>query len=348
MQRLREQIREDAETHRKTRRDRFPGLENVGTAKARSQPDACKRESAASGDVRRACSEDNDVSRACSGDGTMRGALTESRHSNWQEKKGLRRPTSAGRFPLRESQPVVDESRQVDASTNKGISARESEELEGIVTESGEARLDPAHMNDSVPSRGSGDIPCPSFEGAGGQVEVRKSVQSAWETVEDSESLDKQEAGGKAREAADVCPEKEPFVRGSEIEVTSSALQDAENHKDTVAVHPSSDPWLARTSIMSADQGNDPHGKAEKKSGLGDDRKNVPLSRSTENAIKINGRGEQVDGLDNGEKMGELQEGAASSGLGKLHKGEGKAKGGDNATEAAKLLEQAQSIARKR
>jgi hypothetical protein len=84
VQRLREQIREDAETHRRARQEKH---DSQGIAEGERRDPRSTTCLPAEADARGPCLEGK----------SPLGVLREIRHSNWQEKQGLPRPRSAGR-----------------------------------------------------------------------------------------------------------------------------------------------------------------------------------------------------------------------------------------------------------
>ncbi|GAQ87969.1 hypothetical protein KFL_003900090 [Klebsormidium nitens] len=105
VQRLREQIRADAEAHRRARRDGAHAVENADSASTElDSSTGCASAAAARDDV----SGSHDVSRSRSRSAAARGALTEIRNSNGQDKQGPQRPRSAGRIPTKQREGNQD------------------------------------------------------------------------------------------------------------------------------------------------------------------------------------------------------------------------------------------------
>lgn len=140
VQRLREQIRADAETHRRARQDGNRGFEKGNSASTEQESVSCTSGASAGDDVSRS----HDVSRSRSRGGTARGALTEIRNSNSQERQGPEWPRSAGRVPTRQregSQTMgersVDRSRVNAGGDGRNVAGGRAEGLEGVVRASG-------------------------------------------------------------------------------------------------------------------------------------------------------------------------------------------------------------------
>jgi hypothetical protein len=358
VQRLREQIREDAETHRRARQEKHDLPENAVGVRRDQRSATCDIGTPAEADVRGPCLEGR----------SPLGVLRETRHSNWQEKQGLPRPRSAGRRSTgqryRDQNVGEMDGRARREKPSERVLGRTTEERDRECSKGGGGQ---ASRKESLRAKPSAPVTSSFLKAAEGRtrdgVQERKTVQEltrGLETLDARPSL--AEAGvSDTREVLDGPLDEEPIVPEFEsgpheslrrAEIDHPGRADDEIATARVGVSQDLPPEVglfsdvrrdARIAIGEGERTGEKH--------LSDSANVSFHSRDVlESGLYQGeaGNGENAERVDKQRNKEDLKSAATGSGSSSPTEVEGKAEGLESAELAALARQQAEIAARKR